>query len=232
MPKVKDISNQRFGKLVAIKPIQGGRRVRWLCRCDCGRETVVLGTMLRFGNTKSCGCRRTDVLVERNTTHGLSKTRTYKTWKRMISRCCNTGNKDYARYGGRGISVCARWRKSFVNFLADMGHAPPKLEIDRIDNDGDYTPKNCRWATRAQQIHNSSKCRNITHNGKTMTVGEWTKLLGVHQNLLHKRLYRGWTIAETIDTPAGQKSWHIQRARSTTSASRPSPTGTPPNSAG
>jgi hypothetical protein len=128
----------------------------WVCRCDCGRVFKTPAVEVVRGNNKSCGClkRLNDLL--RNVTHGMSESRTWQSWKMMKQRCLNPKAINYQRYGGRGIKIAERWL-SFENFLADMGERPANKTLDRIDNDGDYGPGNCRWATLEQQI--STKTR-------------------------------------------------------------------------
>jgi hypothetical protein len=145
---------ERYGRLtVRAYAGQPRRERRWLCECDCG-EMVEVGTgSLRSGNTRSCGCLRRDTNTARLTTHGASKTRTYASWKTMLQRCDDENHVAFSYYGGRGITVCERWR-SFENFLADMGKRPEGKTLDRIDPDGNYEPSNCRWATYKEQRAN------------------------------------------------------------------------------
>jgi hypothetical protein len=162
MPKLKDITGQRFGRLVALKP--NGKDQSgcwwWLCICDCGKQTTVRGAVLRRNDTRSCGCS----MDESKTKHGhiwryngkRYRSPTYISWAGMLTRCRNSKQRSYAEYGGRGIAVCERWL-AFENFLADMGERPPGLTLDRIDNDGGYEPGNCRWATTKEQRANQRR---------------------------------------------------------------------------
>src|SRR5436190_19682968 len=156
MPTLIDITGQRFGRLIVIEIAArkgpGGRSL-WLCRCDCESKVVAWGGNLRSGNTKSCGCLRREVSYENHFIHGEGKsgktTSEYHSWQAMRARCLDPNNRAYKWYGGRGIRVCARWLK-FENFLADMRRRPAGRSLDRINNDGDYEPSNCRWATPKQ----------------------------------------------------------------------------------
>lgn len=161
------LDGARFGRLMVLRRAGSNKRFNalWLCRCDCGEQAVVTSHRLISGKTLSCGCLQ----KERTTTHGLSRTRTYRIWIKMRDRCENPRSDNYPDYGGRGITVCERWRE-FPNFLADMGHAPDGQSLDRIDNDRGYEPTNCRWATKTVQLNNTRRNRLVTIDGHEMPL--------------------------------------------------------------
>lgn len=134
-------------------------------------------------------------------THGLSKTTTWMIWTGIRSRCISPTNRSFKNYGGRGIKVCPRWRDSFANFLADMGERPPGMQIERKDNNGDYEPGNCRWATRIEQAGNRRNNRRITTRGQTLMLAEWSRIGGVKAPTISRRLKRGWTVESAIFSP-------------------------------
>jgi AraC-like DNA-binding protein len=127
-----------------------------------------------------------------------SRTSIYRSWAGMISRCSNPKDKDYADYGGRGIRVCPRWKESFANFGDDMGPKPNGMSLDRRDNNGNYEPANCRWATRSMQMNNTRRNRHITFNRETLTLTEWARRRGVHPGTLYNRLQHGWEVERAL----------------------------------
>lgn len=186
---------QRYGKLTFLAELGAANgRTQWSCRCDCGELVIASARNVKSGVTTSCGCARQK--------HGMSKTHPlYATWLTMRDRCNNPKHKDYGRYGGRGIKVDPRW-DDFAQFVADMGERPKGKSIDRIDNDGDYSAENCRWATQKEQVTNSSKVQMLTANGKTQSQSDWARELGVHQSCISQRINQyGWSIEKACTTP-------------------------------
>ena len=164
----KDITGMRFGRLTAVKKVgtKGsgrGSKAIWLCRCDCGNEKEILRNSLVSGTTKSCGCLEKEIKSTMHLKHGMEKLRLWNIWTGMRDRCSRSNNKDYQRYGGRGIRVCPEWDSDFRNFYDwSMGNGySDELTIDRIDNDGNYEPSNCRWVTRKEQTRNRSITKTI-----------------------------------------------------------------------
>jgi hypothetical protein len=161
-----DLTGKRFGRLVVLRRVEnhitsGGHSVSsWLCKCNCGSEVIIRGRRLRRSETRSCGCLRADTMSgiarDYNTTHGGSYTPLYNVWRGILKRCYIPTNKDYKRYGARGIRVCRRWM-DFANFRDDMGDRPNGMLIDRINNEGNYEPRNCRWATPKISSNNRRK---------------------------------------------------------------------------
>jgi hypothetical protein len=206
-PRVQAFVGKKFNRLTAVRFIEVKGGQLWKFKCECGNFKNILLRNVRKGLTGSCGCLFREMLSKRNTTHGLARRGhehpLYKTWTGMNRRCRCKTSIDYKNYGGRGITVCHRWRK-FVNFLKDMGPTyKPGLEIERINNSKGYCPKNCRWATRHEQNQNKRNVKPITFNGKTLTKREWSRQIGGNADIIYVRLGRGWSIERALSTPAG-----------------------------
>lgn len=200
-----NLIGQRFTRLLVIKrSVRASRHGNcfWECLCDCGTRKDIKQSSLRTGATRSCGCLQREVAAAASrsrATHGMSGTLTFRTWVAMIQRCTNPRCERWKVYGGRGIRVCKRWTESFAAFLEDMGERPTsKHSIERIDNDGNYEPGNCRWATPLEQARNTRRSRFITFKGKTLTMSEWERLYGLRQGILCGRLQNGWTLERAL----------------------------------
>ena len=206
MSKPLDLKGNRYGKLVVVKRVSGGKRGKsmWYCECDCGEKTVVVGTNLVRGLTRSCGCLSKDLTSERFTKHRLSALRIYKIWSDMKKRCTNKSHRSYKDYGGRGIKVCEEWMhypQRFYEWSICNGYEDT-LSIDRIDVDGDYCPENCRWADRVTQANNCRSNHYLTYNGETKTIAEWARELGIISDVIRARLSKlGWSVERTLSTP-------------------------------
>ena len=214
MPKILDLTGERFGRLTVIDCVGTDKRYhkKWKCRCDCGNEIIVLSTNLLTGQTKSCGCWRSDLAKENNTTHGGTGTRLFNAWQSMRDRCSNPNNKSFGRYGGRGITVCKEWDAyvAFRDWSLANGYSDA-LSIDRIDNDGNYEPSNCRWATPKQQGNNRGNNRILCYMGESHTTAEWSRILGIHHSTIHGRLNNGWSVDEALSTIPKKRRKQIRR---------------------
>lgn len=198
---LKDLSGQKFGRLVAIERVEKNKRnnARWLCRCDCGKSVVVDGGNLTRGHTMSCGCLRAENRVK----HGLCGTRLCNIWYKIKSRCSDPNNDVYHHYGGRGITICEEWRNDFRTFYEwamKNGYAD-NLTIDRIDVNGNYCPENCRWVEFKEQMNNTRRNRFLTFKGETKTVAQWSEELSIKPATLYTRLNKGWSVEKTLTTP-------------------------------
>jgi hypothetical protein len=206
MGKLVDLTGVRFGRLVALskEPPRPSGETFWCCSCDCGGTTVVRSKDIRRGFTQSCGCLFRERLARRNTSHGSSRTPEHWTWANIIQRCTNPKASHYEFYGGRGITICERWRNDFASFLADVGPRPsPAHSIERVDNEKGYEPGNCVWATRLEQMKNTRRSKPVLYRGERLLVADAIQQAGsaVPQQLVLKRLRRGWPPERAIETP-------------------------------
>lgn len=204
--KLEDLTGQRFGKLVVVSraPTEN-KSTRWNCRCDCGNETVVLAENLKKGHTSSCGCYRREARPQ--LTHGYRHTRAYGVYEKMKGRCYNKNNPSYHRYGGRGITVCDEWLNSpgaFVEWAYANGFREDaeygECTVDRIDNNGGYSPDNCRIVNEKVQANNRRSNRIIQHDGENKTLAEWADYFGMTRSKAHYHLIeKGRSIQYLID---------------------------------
>ena len=208
MPPFIDLRGRRFGSLTVVNRVgtTGYGQPIWLCICACGANTSVFGNSLRTGMTKSCGCLQRQAV----TTHGMTGSPEFTVWQMMIQRCTNPRARGYARYGGRGIRVCARWSGSFEAFLADVGPRPSlAYSLDRYpDNDGHYEPGNVRWATREQQQANSARARLLTFQGETLPLRAWCRRVNIPHSTVMNRLKWGWSVDHALSRP---QAIHVRR---------------------
>ena len=211
MKNIINLLGQRFGKLTVISKagISKHGSVNWLCKCDCGNETIVNSNNLRRGHTLSCGCYQREQAAiagkKTLTIHGKAKSRLYHIWIGMKQRCYNNKSANFKRYGGRGIYVCDEWKNDYQSFYdwSILNGYDESLTIDRINNDKEYSPQNCRWITIKEQGNNRSTNRYITINNQTKTVAQWAEISGIRTGTLYKRLDNGIE-GEKLLLPVGE----------------------------
>lgn len=216
MGRFKDLTGQKFGRLTVIKRAGTSKsgKVLWLCECCCEELNQIITTTsnLVTGNTKSCGCLAKESASrtgKANTIHGDTDTRLYRIFRGMKDRCYNKNNKDYARYGGRGIKICTEWLNDYVSFKkwAINNGYQENLTIERKDFDEDYCPENCEWISMSQQQRNKSNNRVMTYNGESKILIEWAEQLNIPYNVLCARINeRGHTFEEAINMPYKRRS--------------------------
>lgn len=208
MGKSSQIIGRKFGRLTVVERAEdliaknGKRRSQWLCKCDCGNTAIARRDALVSGRKQSCGCLKKEMPIK----HGLLNTRLYYVWLSMKKRCYLPSNSDYNGYGARGVSICDEWRNSFEAFhewaLANgYDETAPRGQctIERIDNNGNYEPSNCRWTTNDEQQNNKRSNHYITYNGKTQTIAQWAREIGVSRATLSNRINRlQWTIEKAL----------------------------------
>lgn len=197
MTKLINLEGQKFGKLIVIKYVGNSK---WLCKCECGNKKIVNGKHLRGQEIFSCGCyrsKRAKQMVsefhEKNKKHKMSKTRIYHIWQGIKDRCTNTRNPAYKNYGERGIIICEEWKNDFIKFYmwAKNNGYKDNLTIDRINNNGNYEPYNCRWIPLEMQAQNTRNNINITYNNETHCLAEWGRILKIDRHKVKEVLLNG-----------------------------------------
>lgn len=206
MSKFIDLTGQKFGYWTVIERATNNNKgeARWLCRCECGALKVVLGSSLRRGLSTNCGCKRLEKFKKSNTKHGKRQHPLYVVWVDIKRRCLNKNDSAYVYYGGRSITICNEWIDNFENFYnwSIKNGYKKGLSIDRIDTNGNYEPKNCRWTNAKTQARNRRNNFNITYNGQTKCLSEWSEILGINRGTLKSRILRSkWSIEKAFNTP-------------------------------
>jgi hypothetical protein len=214
MYKRQELIGCVFGRLTVKKfsHISRGGQSYWVCICTCGKEKTARSSHLKSGSVRSCGCLAREcssktaksVLAGKycKITHNKTHTRVFSIWTAMRARCKNPNSISYKNYGGRGIIVCKEWDSNFITFYnwAMNNGYNDNLTIDRIDNNGNYEPSNCKWSTKKEQANNRRDCHYITYKDKTLTVVQWEEYLGFKRNLISQRLSRGWSEKRALET--------------------------------
>ncbi len=204
MSKFIDLTGQHFGSLTVVERSENAKDggAKWLCKCDCGNESIVSAGNLKSGHTQSCGCYEREQTIKRSTKHGKCGTRIYQVWRDMKNRCCRPLTHSYKTHGARGISVCAEWLhdfQAFYDWAMANGYAD-NLTLDRIDTNGNYEPSNCRWATQKEQANNKRNNHLVTYKGETKTITQWAETTGIKRQTIQKRLKNGWSVERTLET--------------------------------
>lgn len=211
MPSLIDRTGQRYGRLVVVDrdvaagPASRGKRVRWICRCECGTVLSCTGHDLASGDVRSCGCLHRDDLRERHRNHGLVRTGAHSSWAAAKARCYDPKHTAYASYGGRGIQMCERWRNDFRAFLSDMGERPAGTSIDRVNPDGHYEPQNCRWATPETQATNKRRPLPVW-KGEPRRLADIAAEIGVPRTTLGLALRQAGNVEAAVAHVLAQRS--------------------------
>lgn len=211
MSPPKNLIGQRFGRLLVLERADNVKgRAYWLCQCDCGAKKAVMGKLLLNGSTQSCGCLMRERVAEsahNRAKHGDYKTRLYHIWKGMKDRCYLQTVSGYKNYGAKGIKVCDEWQQyiPFREWALSHGYTD-KLTIDRINNDKDYCPENCRWATTKEQRHNSSQNHFLEYNNEKHTIDEWAEIINTNYHTLWNRIKCGWSVEDALTKPVQKQN--------------------------
>jgi hypothetical protein len=202
--KLNDITGKKFGRLTVIEQgdSNGRKGVYWNCICECGNKCTVHARALVSGHTKSCGCYNLD-RISQPRTHGLSHTNEHAIWKAMRQRCYNKKASNYYRYGGRGITICQEWGnfENFYKWCSESGYKNG-MTIDRIDNNDNYSPQNCRWADKITQGNNKSNNKKILYRGEMLSLSQMGRIKGIDRRTIAYRVNRGWDAEQIVNTPA------------------------------
>ena len=200
---------KKYGRLTVISKAGRNKHGKQLfeCKCACGNKTTVERGSIRSGNTKSCGCYKQEMAIKANRTHGMTNTPLYNSWRAMQERCNNPNASNYKIYGGRGVAICSEWLEfePFARWAMANGFQPG-LWIERIDNNGNYEPSNCKWATREEQSNNRRNNHMVTFRSKTMSIAQWSRVTGIRYSTLRSRFNDGWPPERALTTPAGAKT--------------------------
>jgi hypothetical protein len=209
----KNIKGRRFGNIKVISVSDKklyAHGTCWDCRCDCGKLLLCWGTRLRIGKQTHCGCRTSEIISKGRTTHGFSRTHVYRTLTRMISRCERSSHESFNDYGGRGIKVCREWRQHpevFVHWALANGYRKG-LTIDRKNNNGPYSPKNCRWVGWVIQARNRRSNHVVTWRGQKKTIAEWAEITGLKYHTISKRIIKyKWSVNEALSDAPDRNAW-------------------------
>lgn len=220
MPKYEDLSGRKFNRLKVLrlhhkkqlyrKGKPNGHMYYYLCQCECGNFSVVSAANLKNNAVKSCGCLQREEAqktTNKHKIHGKKNSRIYRIWSSMKSRCSHPSVNGYERYGGRGIKVCDEWKDDFLSFYewSQKNGYSDKLTIDRINVNGDYSPSNCRWISWKEQSRNTRTNHNISYQGKTRCLKEWSEILGINYGTLKNRIRHGWSIQRAFEEPVHQE---------------------------
>lgn len=206
--RAENLSGRKFGRLTPLYRVPNETTpkkaaiITWKCRCDCGIEKAIGAAALKSSNTKSCGCQKTESSTALLTTHGKTGSGVHNSWSNMRKRCLDSNYRFYRNYGGLGIRICDRWMK-FENFLEDMGDRPAGKSIERRENNGNYEPGNCFWATMRQQCVNKRNSRFIEVEGERLHINEWSKRCGIGVGTLRSRMQKGWSQKDAVTLPLG-----------------------------
>jgi hypothetical protein len=199
---------EKYNRLTVVAEAENKHSNRYIfCKCDCGRYKTIALSQLLNGNTKSCGCLKKELRIKQNIIHGLAKHPLYRVWSSMKRRCFNSNDESYKNYGARGIVVCSKWMvfKEFYIWAINNGYARG-LTIERVDNDGNYDPSNCKLVPLKEQSKNRRSNHWIKHNGETKIMSQWAIDLNINYGTLKDRLHRGWTIKKALETPIKKSS--------------------------